>query len=1178
MNGMPSILSLLTGRWSIGLLATFIIGLLIWYLGDLVPGLRTPLEKEIGIVAVFIIAMGINAGLTLYRRRRDTRLMSGVAGEEGQSDDSAASVQAEAEDEVRLLRERLQNSLGLLKKARKNRGYLYEQPWFVLIGPPGSGKTTLLSQSGLQFPLAQPDGTGGLTPGSVAGIGGTRLCDWWFADEAVLIDTAGRFTTQDSNETVDRTGWLGFLDLLRKTRARQPLNGVIVMISLADVVTVSQTERLSHARMIRDRIREITERLGVSIPVYAVFTKADRIAGFTEFFDDLDRDYRRQVWGMTFPVSGDIKGFENEFRLLVTRLNDRLYERLQQERIPSRRAAIASFPIQIETLTEALDEFLKAAFGSTRLDPAPFIRGVYFTSSAQEGTPVDRLSSMLARSFGIDQRRMPALRAVSGRPYFVERLIREVILGEARLVAVSPAKMRRQRIVRYSSFAAIGLFTVAGCLLLWQRNMQNRNAIASNEQAIGFYRSKLEHLQLDPVADDNLPSILPALNAARELPDTRTLARNHDFWPDLAISQDTNLATTNRLIYQAALQRLLLPRLLWRLENQIQEHFSQPAFLYEATRIYLMLGNQGPLEPKMVRDWMLLDWESRYPGPAMKQARDQLLQHLDALLAIPLPDMQINGGMVRQTRAEFSRVTPAERVYGRIRASAVSVPDWSPEQVLGHGQKEFTRLSGRPMSDTIPGFYTSAGFRQVLLPSLSSAAQDVANESWVLGNTDQSMNGTTPARLEEGVIALYTADYIRHWDEMLSDLALVPFAGHSDLVQRLYVLSSPQSPMRDFLVSITHELTPTADAQAEQNGDDKTRPDPEKARLAGLFAQNGKSGQTAPAPGSAIDMHYAPLVIFTGRSGQAPPINGVMQILNQFEGAIAQLPNADNPTQILESTQNPVQALEAEAGRQPQPVARWLSQIATAGASTMAGDAHRAATAAYTDGQGPGQLCHDVVDGHYPFDPSSEEDAPFDQFVRLFAPAGALDSYFTTQLAAYVDTKGPVWKAHPIGNTAPPVSGAALLQFQQAARIRTLLFPGNMAIPAVHLRITPVAADSQSTAVNLKFGSMMAAWKAGANGALGQALGASITWPGDNMSNITLDFVPEAAFPRRMQGPWAFFHLLDSGVLTPTGKPDELTATFRSGDREVTYALETSTPEQVLDRSLFVHFHCPALR
>jgi type VI secretion system protein ImpK len=86
--------------------------------------------------------------------------------------------------------------------------------------------------------LRQDDGAGQLRPalparrqdrqGAVRGIGGTRNCDWWFTDEAVLIDTAGRYTTQSSNREVDAAAWTGFLTLLKKFRPAQPLNGAIV--------------------------------------------------------------------------------------------------------------------------------------------------------------------------------------------------------------------------------------------------------------------------------------------------------------------------------------------------------------------------------------------------------------------------------------------------------------------------------------------------------------------------------------------------------------------------------------------------------------------------------------------------------------------------------------------------------------------------------------------------------------------------------------------------------------------------------------------------------------------------------------------------------------------------------------------------------------------------------------
>ena len=137
----------------------------------------------------------------------------------------------------------------------------------------------------------------------MAGVGGTRLCEWWFTEEAVLIDTAGRYTTQDSDEAVDRAGWEGFLDLLKRTRLRQPLNGLIVAMPLTEIATAPREERLQHARAIRRRIREIEERLAIRLPIYALFTKADLLAGFTEFFDDLDREKRGQVWGATFPLT-----------------------------------------------------------------------------------------------------------------------------------------------------------------------------------------------------------------------------------------------------------------------------------------------------------------------------------------------------------------------------------------------------------------------------------------------------------------------------------------------------------------------------------------------------------------------------------------------------------------------------------------------------------------------------------------------------------------------------------------------------------------------------------------------------------------------------------------------------------------------------------------------------------
>ena len=112
-----------------------------------------------------------------------------------------------------------------------------------------------------------------------------------------LIDTAGRYTTQDSDEAVDAASWKGFLGLLKKYRRRQPINGALIAISLADLSTQSESDRIANARAIRKRIRELHDELGVRFPIYVLFTKTDLVAGFVEFFDDLGREDRNQVWG-----------------------------------------------------------------------------------------------------------------------------------------------------------------------------------------------------------------------------------------------------------------------------------------------------------------------------------------------------------------------------------------------------------------------------------------------------------------------------------------------------------------------------------------------------------------------------------------------------------------------------------------------------------------------------------------------------------------------------------------------------------------------------------------------------------------------------------------------------------------------------------------------------------------
>jgi type VI secretion system protein ImpL len=197
-----------------GVLALLVV---VWFEGPLLAfNGRVPFESPRGrliamalLVAVWILAWGARAGVA---RLVNVRFVSGVAGQ------GAATSAGSAE--LAVLRERFEQALAILRQARMKgaggRHWVYQLPWYMFIGAPGTGKSTALAHSGLHFPLREKLGAE-----AIGGVGGTRHCDWWFTDDAVLVDTAGRFTTQDSDAQADESAWAGFLQLLRKYRPRR---------------------------------------------------------------------------------------------------------------------------------------------------------------------------------------------------------------------------------------------------------------------------------------------------------------------------------------------------------------------------------------------------------------------------------------------------------------------------------------------------------------------------------------------------------------------------------------------------------------------------------------------------------------------------------------------------------------------------------------------------------------------------------------------------------------------------------------------------------------------------------------------------------------------------------------------------------------------------------------------
>ncbi|WP_164454466.1 type VI secretion protein IcmF/TssM N-terminal domain-containing protein, partial [Pseudomonas viridiflava] len=103
-------------------------------------------------------------------------------------------------------------------------------PWYLVIGMSAAGKTSLLTRSGLSASIASS---------ANEHQSGTQHCDWYFSPEAVMIDTAGRYLRDDQSASE----FAGFLRMLKKQRSKAAVNGLVLVVSLPELLASSVSER-----------------------------------------------------------------------------------------------------------------------------------------------------------------------------------------------------------------------------------------------------------------------------------------------------------------------------------------------------------------------------------------------------------------------------------------------------------------------------------------------------------------------------------------------------------------------------------------------------------------------------------------------------------------------------------------------------------------------------------------------------------------------------------------------------------------------------------------------------------------------------------------------------------------------------------------------------------------------
>lgn len=365
----------------------------------------------------------------------------------------------------------------------KSRGKdIYKLPWYVIIGESGSGKTEAIRHSGIDFPPGLQD--------ELQGSGGTVNMDWWFTNRGIILDTAGSMIFNEAR-TGETPEWREFLRLLSKARPLCPINGLFLVLSVESLIRDSADVIAQKASVLAQQLDLIQRTLDVRFPVYLLVTKCDLLAGFREFFDNIeDPLLQHQIFGWSNPDPLDAAfrpdQIEQHLQTMTERLRRRRLALLRDISAAGRLGgdtqhffassyqlgrgpagarhldevdSLFTLPESIMRLAPRLRRYLETIFVAGEWSAKPvFLRGIYFTSSMREGKALDEA---IAFATGLSLDQLPEERSwEKNRAFFLRDLFHEKVFRESGLVtrATNTLRLLRQR--------QLTIFGSAGAALL----------------------------------------------------------------------------------------------------------------------------------------------------------------------------------------------------------------------------------------------------------------------------------------------------------------------------------------------------------------------------------------------------------------------------------------------------------------------------------------------------------------------------------------------------------------------------------------------------------------------------------------------------------------------------------------------------------------------------------------
>jgi type VI secretion system protein ImpL len=1065
-------------------------------------------------------------------------------------------------------------------------------PWYLIAGDAKAGKSSFVIGSNLNVQTLPSQRLA-----EQKFVRPTKLVDWRVTSDGVFIDAAGKHFA-DSSGSADE--WNALLDTIKKYRSQRPIDGFVLIVNAAKILSADEREAEELAKTLRTRLDEVITRYKIKFPVYLVFTNADCIEGFRDSFSTSKKEDKTLVWGATIPIDKSDNAqalFDAEYEILLNSLMKRRITRLSAPFPPVRQLRIFNFPLHFGSARRKFSSFVNALFRPNPFSENPFLRGFYFTSS-----PVGKAVGNAPPSVG--------------NTYFTERLMRDVILRDKDLTRTFLDHKKRAPIMGWV-VTFLGALLVGVLLLMSGISLASNRKFLKESEEIGQAAMSIRQADSErkSILDKNESETRSELDAIENL---REQLKRIDGWE----TEGRPLTMRFGLYSGAAIRDRALKNLY---DSMIEKRFKDPAVAkltadlqafvktsntkssseaelskddelaltkqFNRLAVYLMLSgeyrqqaNATLIEQVLGEYWVS---ESKVPASDRQLALDQLqfwAQHAnDPTEGKVSPGIKLDEKLVEAARNKFkSEFPPVYRYYSKIVAETSKAVEDAGDVMNVDGILMRAGITDGLMtgSATVPGAYTRAGIGMMTV-AIDNAATEIGKQNWVMGDKadGQSVVKTTDvAWLRER----YYRDYSDQWRRFVRGVSVKPYPKEpkSAVSDALMTFSSNKSPMTAILEEIAKNTNLSEKPVAAGWID----------WLKGLFTSAGsqEKGQV-----TQVEKDFRPLFDFVGSAEEkSPPLSkygstigklqkDVNKKVNQLDEVAKKLAKGNDDDLKIGDAENSINSNLGEFKSTPagQDLATLILQPITRLRELLGADARSQMQKEWADKVLPAAR---AIEGGYPFG-GGASDADLAKVTEFLNPeTGILSKFYEESLARYFEESNGELKV--AANSEIEFSDEFVAYLNNAFTIRKALF-GTSATPkfAYEFTLKPasgalveITIDGQKV-TNEGTGSIQGVFPASGSAETGvivtlASAGGATTGgtPGAGGTGT-----PAASDPQSLKfaGNWGLFKFVDKGNPQKQAGGEYLLS-YSVGGKGVSATIKPSGGD-LFDKGIFAKFKAP---